>query len=445
MIQELPPARLEQKRHIVTSLPGPQSVELTQRRQQAISAGVGSVHASWVHDADGGIILDVDGNSLIDLGSGIAVTNIGASNSAVRTAVQQAAHRFTHTCFAVSAYEEYLQVCEELNTLTPGNFAKKSFLTNSGAEAVENAIKIARAAVGRSAVIALDHAFHGRTNLTMGLTAKAYPYKQNFGPFSSDIYRIPSSYPLRDGLTGEQAAARAITAAEQLVSTQDIAAIIAEPIQGEGGIIVPNTGFLHTIAQWAKSKGIVFIADEIQSGIARTGHWFACQYDEVEPDIITTAKGLANGLPLAGVTGRSELLDAVHPGGLGGTYTGNPLACVASKATFDFIKTYGINEHALRIEKKIHQVLGDITELEHVAQLRGRGAMYAVEFVQPGTLVPAPEITRQVVQQCHERGVVVLTAGTYGNVVRLLPPLVIDDELLEDGLTVLRDVITSLE
>ena len=347
--------RLGQKRNIVTALPGPRSTALAARRNGAVAAAVGSVLPVYAEDADGGVITDVDGNSFIDLGSGIAVTSVGASNTAVAAAVAEQARHFTHTCFMVTPYEGYVQVAEQLAALTPGDHDKRTVLFNSGAEAVENAVKVARLATGRTAVVAFDHAYHGRTNLTMALTAKAMPYKSRFGPFAPEIYRMPASYPFRDeaGLSGEQAALRAIDRIEKQLGADSVAAVIIEPIQGEGGFIVPAPGFLPTLADWANRNDVVFIADEVQTGFARTGSWFACEHEGVVPDIVTMAKGIAGGMPLAAITGRADLLDAAHVGGLGGTYGGNPVACAAAIATLETMHELDLPARARAIEAAV--------------------------------------------------------------------------------------------
>ncbi|MEZ5152985.1 4-aminobutyrate--2-oxoglutarate transaminase [Rhodococcus zopfii] len=441
--------RLPQQRSLRTSLPGPRSAELTERRRKVVGAGVGSSVPVYVADADGGVILDVDGNSLIDLGSGIAVTSVGASDSAVVEAVREQAGRFTHTCFMVTPYEGYIGVAERLAELTPGDHPKRTVLFNSGAEAVENAVKIARSATGRDAVVVFDHAYHGRTNLTMALTAKNQPYKNGFGPFAPEVYRMPMSYPFREGLgydgtpiTGEQAARRAITLIEKQIGADNVAAIVIEPIQGEGGFIVPAPGFLPALAGWARDHGVVFVADEVQTGFARTGNWFACEDENVVPDLMTLAKGIAGGLPLAAVTGRAELVDAVHPGGLGGTYGGNPVACAAALATLDRMRDLDLPERARHIaDVALPRLRALADELDIVGEVRGRGAMLAIEFVMPGSRDPNPVATAAIAAAALAQGVVLLTCGTYGNVIRLLPPLVIPDELLVDALDVLEDAV----
>ncbi|WP_138996105.1 4-aminobutyrate--2-oxoglutarate transaminase [Rhodococcus zopfii] len=441
--------RLPQQRSLRTSLPGPRSAELTERRRKVVGAGVGSSVPVYVADADGGVILDVDGNSLIDLGSGIAVTSIGASDSAVVEAVREQAGRFTHTCFMVTPYEGYIEVAERLAELTPGDHPKRTVLFNSGAEAVENAVKIARSATGRDGVVVFDHAYHGRTNLTMALTAKNQPYKNGFGPFAPEVYRMPMSYPFREGLgydgtpiTGDQAARRAITLIEKQIGADNVAAIVIEPIQGEGGFIVPAPGFLPALAGWARDHGVVFVADEVQTGFARTGNWFACEDENVVPDLMTLAKGIAGGLPLAAVTGRADLVDAVHPGGLGGTYGGNPVACAAALATLDRMRDLDLPERARHIaDVALPRLRALADELDIVGEVRGRGAMLAIEFVMPGSRDPNPVATAAIAATALAQGVVLLTCGTYGNVIRLLPPLVIPDELLVDALDVLEDAV----
>jgi 4-aminobutyrate aminotransferase/(S)-3-amino-2-methylpropionate transaminase len=354
--------------------------------------------------------------------------------------------RFTHTCFMVNPYEEYVAVCEVLNELVPGAGPKRSALFNSGAEAVENAVKIARHATGRQAVVVFDHAYHGRTNLTMALTAKNMPYRDGFGPFAPEIYRVPMSYPFRDpeGLTGAEAADRAVQLIERQVGAANVAAVVIEPIQGEGGFIVPAPGFLADVAEWCRSHGALLVADEIQTGFCRTGSWFACRFEEVEPDLITTAKALAGGMPLAAVTGRAEVMDAVHVGGLGGTYGGNPVACAAALAAIDTLRTVGADARARRIgEVLLGALLSAQDRHPGLGDVRGRGAMVATELVRPGTLEPDPDAARRIAGRCHRAGVVVLTCGTFGNVLRLLPPLVIDDDLLNDGVGVLVEAIDA--
>jgi 4-aminobutyrate aminotransferase/(S)-3-amino-2-methylpropionate transaminase len=434
---------VEQKRILKTAIPGPRSTELHARKTSAVSAGVGTTLPVYVERAAGGIVVDVDGNQLIDFGSGIAVTSVGNAAPRVVDAVRQQVADFTHTCFMVTPYEEYVAVCEKLNELTPGAHEKRSALFNSGAEAVENAVKIARSATGRPAIVAFDHAYHGRTNLTMALTAKNMPYKHHFGPFANEIYRVPMAYPFRWPTGPERCADEAFeTFTSQLhaqVGEENTAAVLIEPIQGEGGFIVPASGFLARVAEWCADHGILFIADEIQTGFCRTGDWFACEAEQVVPDLITTAKGIAGGLPLAAVTGRAEIMDAVHGGGLGGTYGGNPVACAAALGAIETMQAEDLCAAAKRIEAVMRPRLAALAEkYPAIGDLRGRGAMLAIELVEPGTKTPNPELTAAVVKACHADGLVALTAGTYGNVLRFLPPLVIGDDLLNEGLDILE-------
>ena len=438
---------LAQERRLVTAIPGPKSVALHSRRQSAVASGVASTLPLYAADAGGGVIVDIDGNSLIDLGSGIAVNSVGNAAPRVVEAIREAAGHFTHTCFMVTPYEGYVAVAEKLNGLTPGGHSKKSALFNSGSEAVENAVKIARLATRRSAVVVFDHAYHGRTNLTMALTAKAMPYKKGFGPFAGEIYRMPMSYPFRDveGMTGKDAAARAISMIEKQVGADECAAVLIEPVQGEGGFIVPADGFLAALSQWCTSNGVVFIADEIQSGFCRTGSWFACDHEGVVPDLITSAKGIAAGMPLAAVTGRAELMDAVHVGGLGGTYGGNPVACAAALATIETMQELDLNAAARSIEALVMPRMRALAaSTGRIGDVRGRGAMIALEFTVAGSLEPDAAAAGSVAKACHAQGVVILTCGTYGNVIRLLPPLVIGEDLLSEGLDVLEAAVRAL-
>lgn len=434
---------LAQERRLVTAIPGPRSRDLLARKAAAVAAGVGHTVPIAAVAAGGGVVVDADGNSLIDLGSGIAVTSVGNAHPRVVEAVQRQAAQFTHTCFMISPYEGYVEVAEALNRVTPGAFEKKSALFNSGAEAVENAVKIARKFTGRQAVVAFDHAYHGRTNLTMALTAKSMPYKSGFGPFAAEVYRAPASYPLRDGLSGEAAAARAIDVIEKQVGAANLAAVIIEPIQGEGGFIVPSEGFLPAIAAWCRDNGVVFIADEVQTGFARTGAMFASELFGVEPDLVTTAKGIAAGLPLAAVTGRADIMDASHVGGLGGTYGGNPIACAAALASFEAFENDGLVERA----REIGEVLASRLEAmragdPRIAEVRGRGAMMAIEFVDAEGR-PDAALAGAVARASIANGVIVLTCGTHGNVIRFLPPLSIGDALLHEGLDVVAAALAA--
>ncbi|MFE5598963.1 4-aminobutyrate--2-oxoglutarate transaminase [Streptomyces coelicoflavus] len=441
---------LPQERRVVTAIPGPKSQELQARRTAVVAQGVGSTLPVFVARAGGGVIEDVDGNRLIDFGSGIAVTSVGASAEAVvRKASAQLAD-FTHTCFMVTPYEGYVAVAEALAELTPGDHAKKSALFNSGAEAVENAVKIARAYTKRPAVVVFDHGYHGRTNLTMALTAKNMPYKHGFGPFAPEVYRVPVAYgyrwPTGAENAGPEAAAQAIDQITKQVGAENVAAIIIEPVLGEGGFIEPAKGFLPAISEFAKANGIVFVADEIQSGFCRTGQWFACEDEGIVPDLITTAKGIAGGLPLSAVTGRAEIMDAAHSGGLGGTYGGNPVACAGALGAIETMKELDLNARAKHIEAVMKSRLSAMAEkFDVIGDVRGRGAMIAIELVgDRGTKEPNPAAAAALAKACHAEGLLVLTCGTYGNVLRFLPPLVIGDDLLNEGLDIIEQAFAGL-
>jgi 4-aminobutyrate aminotransferase/(S)-3-amino-2-methylpropionate transaminase len=437
---------LTQQRNLVTEIPGPRSQEKLARKKQYVADGVGNTLPVFVEAAGGGVILDTDGNTLIDLGSGIAVTTVGNAAPSVVSRVQEQVAAFTHTCFMITPYDGYVDVAVALAELTPGDHAKKSALFNSGAEAVENAVKIARVATGKDAVVVFDHAYHGRTNLTMAMTAKNMPYKNGFGPFAGEVYRVPMSYPFREteGIKGADAAARAIDQIEKQVGAENLACIVIEPILGEGGFVVPADGFLPALAAWCRDNDVLFVADEIQSGFCRTGDWFACDHEGVVPDLITTAKGIAGGLPLAAVTGRAEVMDAVHAGGLGGTYGGNPVACAAALGAIEEMRTHDLTARARAVEATIRRRLETISA-EHptIGDIRGRGAMMAIELVKPGTLEPDAARAGAVAAYCHKNGVVVLTCGTWGNVFRFLPPLSISDELLEEAFDVVAEAFAA--
>jgi len=437
---------LPQERRLVTAIPGPRSQERYERRGRHVAAGVGTTLPVFVESAGGGVLVDVDGNSLIDLGSGIAVVGVGNAAPHVVDRVVEQVRAFTHTCFMVTPYDVYVDVCEQLGQLTPGDHDKRSALFNSGAEAVENAVKVARSFTGRSAVAVVDHAYHGRTNLTMAMTAKSMPYKHGFGPFANEVYRVPTSYPFREptAVTGEQAADRAIDVLEKQVGATDLACLVIEPILGEGGFVVPADGFLPRLREWTAAHGVVLVADEIQTGFCRTGDWFACDHEGVVPDLITTAKGIAGGLPLSAVTGRAEIMDSVHNGGLGGTYGGNPVACAAALGSIQTMREDDLCGRAREIGELVGRRLRAIAERHPcVGDVRGRGAMMAVEVVDEDGHSPHPVRAAAVSAYCHSQGVVTLTCGTYGNVLRFLPPMVISDALLEEGFDVVAEAFDA--
>lgn len=433
------------ERRVVTAIPGPKSVALQQRRLAVVSAGVASALPVFIDRAHGAIVVDVDGNQFIDLGSGIGVMTIGHTDPGVVAAAQAQLELLTHAMFTITPYESYVRVCELLAEHTPGSFAKKSVLLNSGAEAVENAVKIARKFTGRSGVGVVDHAYHGRTNLTMAMTFKAMPYKLGFGPFAPDVHHAPNSYPFHDGLSGADAAARTISYLEKKVGATDLACLVVEPIQGEGGFVVPAPGYLRALQEWCTANGVVFIADEIQSGMARTGKYYASEHMDVEPDIVLTAKGIAGGLPIAAVTGRAEIMDASHPGGLGGTFAGNPVAAAAAVSVFESIASQGLLAEGARIEGVLKPALLDLQKKYPViGDVRGIGAMIAIELVQPGTHEPNAAAVASIAAYAAQHGVLLLSAGTYGNVIRFLPSLAISNELLTEAIGVIDEAFAAL-
>ncbi|MEI6041247.1 MAG: 4-aminobutyrate--2-oxoglutarate transaminase [Actinomycetes bacterium] len=440
---------IPQERRLVTAIPGPKSQEIIKRRSEAVSASLGMAIPVVVTQAGGGVIVDIDGNSIIDMGAGIAVVSVGNSADRVVKNVIEQVQAFTHTCFMIAPYLGYIEVCEALNRLTPGTHKKKSVLLNSGAEAVENAVKIARAYTKRQAVIVFEHGYHGRTNLTMGMTAKNMPYKEGFGPFAGEIYRMPMAYPFR--WTGERAkvAEQALDIVthkiEKEIGAKNVAAIVIEPIQGEGGFIVPPKGFLPGLANFAKANGIVFVADEVQTGFGRTGNMFAIEDENVDADLVVTAKGIAGGFPLAGVTGRAEMLDSVHASGLGGTFGGNPVACAAALGAIATIEEENLVARANQIGKIMTDAMNAMAKkYSIIGEVRGRGAMQAFELVKPGTDEPNAEAVGAIIKFCQQNGVLILSAGTYGNVIRLLPPLVIPENLLNEALGIIDQAFASI-
>ena len=436
---------IAQERRVVTAIPGPRSIALQERRTAVVSAGVASALPVFIERAHGAIVVDVDGNQFIDLGSGIGVMTIGHTDEGVVAAAQAQLEQLTHAMFTITPYESYVRVCELLAEHTPGTHAKKSVLVNSGAEAVENGVKIARKYTGRVGVAVLEHAYHGRTNLTMAMTFKAVPYKLGFGPFAPDVHHAPNSYPFHDGLNGADAAARTISYLEKKVGATDLACIVVEPIQGEGGFVVPAPGYLRALQEWCTANGVVFIADEIQSGMARTGRWYASEHMDVEPDLVLTAKGIAGGLPIAAVTGRAEIMDASHPGGLGGTFAGNPVAAAAAVSVFDSISSKNLLAEGARIEGVLKPALTALqAKYPIIGDVRGLGAMVAIELVQAGTHEPNAAAVASIAAYAAQHGVLLLTAGTYGNVIRFLPSLAISNELLTEALGVIDEGFAAL-
>jgi 4-aminobutyrate aminotransferase/(S)-3-amino-2-methylpropionate transaminase len=446
---------ITQERRLVTEVPGPRSRELTERRTSAVPRGVFSGAPLFVEAASGAILRDVDGNQLIDLGAGLAVLNVGNASPTVVRAIQEQAERLTHTCMHVTGNEPYVELAERLNALVPGGGQeRRTMFVNSGAEAVENAVKISRYATGRPAVVVVDHACHGRTLLAMTMTAKAIPYKHRLGPFAPEVYRIPFAYPYRcpaGGTTPEDCAerclARAFDVMDKQIGADNIACVVVEPVLGEGGFVVPAPGFLPGLADYCRSNGILFVADEVQTGIGRTGRMFGIEHEGVVPDLVTTAKSLAGGMPLGAVTGRADVMDSVHVGGLGGTFGGNPVACAAALAVLDTVESEGLLQKATDLGTLMMERLEDMaTRFELIGDVRGRGAMAAIELVEDrSTKTPARSASTKLIEDCYREGVVILKAGTYDNVIRLLPPLVIEPDLLNEGLDVLEKALASVQ
>jgi 4-aminobutyrate aminotransferase / (S)-3-amino-2-methylpropionate transaminase / 5-aminovalerate transaminase len=433
---------------IRTEIPGPKSRALMARREAAIPRGPYHATPLFAAKAEGAVIEDVDGNRFIDFAGGIGCLNMGHRAPRVVAAIREQLEKHLHLCFSVTPYESYIAVAEKLNALAPGKFPKKTFIINTGAEAVENAIKIARAYTKRPAVICFEDAFHGRTLLTMSLTSKTHPYKSGFAPFASDIYRIPFAYAYRGekGATAESFAHHLEDAFKRIVAPESVAAMIAEPVLGEGGFVVPPRDYFRILHDICRKHGIVFIADEVQSGIGRTGKWFASEYFGIEPDLITTAKSLGGGLPIAAVTGRAEIMDAPGVGGLGSTFAGNPLSCVAALAAIETIEKDGLLKRSTALGRRFEErARGWQKKWALVGDVRGLGGMCAIELVRNAeTREPADTETKEVAHYCYEHGLITITAGTYNNVMRILVPLVISDEQLEEGFDVIEAALASV-
>jgi len=433
---------------IRTEIPGPRSRALMARREAAVPRGPYHATPIFAARAEGAVIEDVDGNRYIDFAGGIGCLNMGHRAPRVVSAVREQLEKHLHLCFSVTPYESYIAVAEKLNALAPGKFAKKTFIINTGAEAVENAIKIARAYTKRPAVVCFEDAFHGRTLLAMSLTSKTNPYKIGFAPFASDIYRIPYAYPYRSesGASAESFAHHLEDAFKRVVAPESVAAVIAEPVLGEGGFVVPPRDYFRILHEICRKHGIVFIADEVQSGIARTGKWFASEHFGIEPDLITTAKSLGGGLPIAAVTGRAEIMDAPIVGGLGSTFAGNPLSCVAALAAIETIEKEGLLARSTAIGKRFEErARGWQKKWAMIGDVRGLGGMCAIELVRNSqTREPADTETKDLAHYCYEHGLITITAGTYNNIMRILVPLVITDEQFDEGLNVLEAGIAAV-
>jgi len=435
-----------------TPIPGPKSKALSERRVKAVPRGLSHGTPIYVARAVDAWLEDVDGNRYLDFAGGIGCLNVGHRQEPVLKAVKDQLDRFLHTCVQVTPYENYVRLAERMNEVTPGKFAKKTIFVNSGAEAVENAVKIARAYTKRPGIIAFEDAFHGRTMMTLALTSKTHPYKAGFAPFPSDVYRVPFAYCYRCSYNLKYPSCDLYCARhledtfKRVVANEEVAAVIAEPVLGEGGFIAPPPDYFKVLIDLCHKHGILFIADEVQSGFGRTGALFASERYGIEPDLIVTAKSLGGGLPLAAVTGRAEIMDAPGPGGLGGTFAGNPLSCAAALAVLDLFERENLLERANQLGERFqHRAREWQRRWPIVGDVRGLGGMQAIELVQSEeSKVPATEETKKITQYCYEHGLITITAGTYSNVIRVLVPLVATDGQIDEGLSVLESALATV-
>ena len=435
-----------------TQVPGPKSQELMRRRNAAVARGVYHATPIFAARAEGVVVEDVDGNRYLDFAGGIGCTNVGHRAPRVVAAIREQVEAFLHTCFSVAPYGKYVELAEKLNSLVPGNFAKKTLLVNTGAEAVENAVKIARCYTHRPAIVCFEDAFHGRTMLTMSLTSKTHPYKAGFEPFAGDIYRIPYAYCYRCSYSLEYPACNVFCAHhledtfKRVVAAEAVAAVVVEPVLGEGGFVAPPQEFFSVLQDICKRRNILFIADEVQTGFCRTGAMFASDRYGVKPDILIAAKSFAGGLPLASVTGRAEIMDAPGVGGLGGTFSGNPVSCAAALAAIETMERENLSAQAERIGERFQKRAREWKDRwPLIGDVRGLGAMRAIELVRLGdTREPAKDETEQIVRYCYEHGLILLSAGSYGNVLRVLVPLVITDQQFDEGLAIIEAGFASV-
>jgi 4-aminobutyrate aminotransferase/(S)-3-amino-2-methylpropionate transaminase len=429
-----------------TAVPGPKSKALAERRNLAVPRGLSHATPVYVAKAEGATLEDVDGNRFIDLAGGIGCLNTGHRSPAVTKAIQQQTERFLHTCVQVTPYESYVRLAERLNQLTPGSFAKKTLLVNSGAEAVENAVKVARAYTKRPGIIAFEDAFHGRTMMTLALTSKTHPYKAGFQPFPGEVYRIPFAYCYRCSYSltypscDLYCARHLEDAFKRVVAQEGVAAVIAEPVLGEGGFVTPPLDYFKVLLEVCRKHNVLFIADEVQSGFGRTGALFASERYGIEPDILVSAKSLGGGMPLAAITGRAEIMDAPVPGGLGGTFAGNPVSCEAALAVLDLFEQKDLYTRADELGEHFQERAREWQKRwPIIGEIRGLGGMQAIELVEsPETRTPAAEDTKKITKYCYEHGVITISAGSFGNVIRLLMPLVISQEQMDEALDVLE-------
>lgn len=427
-----------------TEVPGPRSREIHAERERYVSASVPALLPVYIDRAKGSILTDVDGNEFIDFGCGIGVTSLGHANAAVVGAMHEQLDKFTHTLFTITPYELYVEVSKLLTEITPGDFAKKSVLSSTGAEAIENAVKIARSYTRRNGIAVVDHGYHGRTNLTLGMNYKAEPYSTGVGPRPGEIYRIPNSYPFHDGLDGAEAARRGIKHLEKISGASNLACLVIEPIQGEGGIVLPAPGYLETLQTWCAENGIVVIADEIQTGLGRTGKLYASEHFGLVPDLVVTAKAVAGGIPLSAVTGRSEIMDVIPTGGLSGTFSGNPVGCAAAVEVIRQLREPGFLDRTLEIGERIQAGLRELMDRHPViGDVRGLGALHGVELVDDQG-EPNVAAFKAVAKHAADRGLLIMAGGSDGHVLRLLPQVNITDELIDEALHILDEAFSAL-
>jgi len=435
-----------------TEIPGPKAKALAERRTSAVPRGLSHGTPVYVAKAQDAWLEDVDGNRFIDFAGGIGCTNVGHRREAVMSAIREQLDYFLHTCVQVTPYELYIRLAERMNQVTPGKFPKKTLFVNTGAEAVENAVKIARAHTGRPGVIVFEDAFHGRTMMTLAMTSKTHPYKAGFAPFPGDVYRIPYAYCYRCSYSMKYPECAVYCARhledtfKRVVASGDVAAVIAEPVLGEGGFVAPPLEFFPVLIEICRKHDVLFIADEVQSGFGRTGKLFASEHYGIEPDILVSAKSLGGGLPLAAITGRAEIMDAPEPGGLGGTFAGNPVSCAAALAVLDLFEKENLLERANELGKQFQQRAKEWQKRwPIVGDVRGLGGMKAIELVKSReSLEPAAEETKQITKYCYEHGLITITAGTYSNVVRVLVPLVVTREQMDEAMGVLEAALESV-
>jgi 4-aminobutyrate aminotransferase / (S)-3-amino-2-methylpropionate transaminase / 5-aminovalerate transaminase len=436
---------------IQTCIPGPKASQLLERRNNIVPRGVANGIPTFAQNADGALVQDVDGNQYIDFAGAIGTVNVGHCHPIVKKALHVQIDRYIHTGFNVMMYEPYIELAEKLAQLAPGHFEKKVLFLNSGAEAVENAVKIARKYTKRTGVIAFTKGFHGRTLMTMTMTSKVKPYKNGFGPFAPEVYKAPFPYEYRrpNGLSKEEYEYYMIEEFKNFliseVAPESIACVVMEPVQGEGGFIVPGKRFVQAVRELCYEYGILFVADEIQTGFGRTGKYFAIEHFDVIPDLITVSKSLAAGVPISGVIGRKDIMDKAEPGELGGTYAGSPLGCAAALAVIDIIEKENLNQRAVIIGEKVMQRFDEMKQkYDCIGDVRGLGAMCAIELVKNrDSKEPDKELTKQIIHEANKNGVLLIGAGVYSNVIRILMPLVITDEQLEEGLNILETCINS--